>query len=86
MRVFAYERFRASYQALPSFVQRKVDRQLTMLAQNLRYPSLQVKPVKGTRDIWEARVDQHYRLTFERRGDALYLRVVGNHDDVLRNP
>ena len=86
MRIFAYERFRACYQRLPSSIQRKIDKQLTRLTQDQRHPSLQVKRVRGTRDVWEARVDLHYRMTFERIGDALYLRVVGNHDDVLRNP
>ena len=86
MRVFAYERFRRAYQALPQTIQRKVDKQLTLLASNPRYSSLQVKRVQGTRGIWEARVDLHYRMTFEMRGDVVYLRVVGNHDEVLRRP
>lgn len=86
MRVLAYERFRTSYQRLPRAIQRKVDKQLAILAGNLRHPSLQVKPIQGTPGIWEARVDLHYRMTFEVMGEAIYLRVVGNHDDVLRHP
>jgi len=86
MRVLAYNRFRESYQQLPRVIQRKVDRQLRRLAENLRHPSLQVKRIKGTPDLWEARVDLHYRLTFEMIGETIYLRVVGNHDEVLRSP
>ena len=86
MKIFAHERFQRSYQNLPSPVQFKVDRQLKVLVTNLRHPSLQVKRVKGTNTIWEARVDLHYRMTFEMHGDAVYLRVVGNHDDVLKHP
>lgn len=86
MRVLAYERFRESYQRLPRIIQRKVDKQLAFLAENLRHPSLQVKPIQGTPGIWEARVDLHYRMTFEVISDVIYLRVVGHHDDVLRRP
>lgn len=86
MRILAYERFRKSYQRLPHLIQAKVDKQLRWLTENMRHPSLQVKPVKGAKGIWEARVDLHYRMTFEVIGDTIYLRVVGNHDEVLRNP
>ena len=86
MRILAYERFRKSYQHLPGFLRRKVDKQRTLLAENPRHPSLQVKPIKGTTGLWEARVDRQYRMTFEMISDTIYLRVVGNHDEVLRRP
>lgn len=86
MRVLAYERFRTSYQRLPRAVQRKVDKQLAFLTANPRHPSLQVKPIQGVQGLWEARVDLHYRMTFEVIGEVIYLRVVGNHDEVLRRP
>ena len=86
MRILAYKRFHKSYQQLPAHIQQKVDKQLRLLAQNLRHSSLQVKRIQGTRAIWEARVDLHYRMTFEFVGDTVYLRVVGNHDAVLKRP
>lgn len=86
MRIFAYERFRKSYRMLPPPIQRKVDKQLALLRDHPRHPSLQVKRIKGTADLWEARVDLHYRMTFEMVGDAVYLRVVGHHDEVLNQP
>ena len=49
-------------------------------------PSLHTKKIKGKEGIWEARVDIHNRMTFEIISDTIYLRVVGNHDDVLKNP
>lgn len=60
--------------------------QIRLLADNPRHPSLQVKKIRGTSDIWEARVDRQYRMSFEWTGDVILLRVVGNHDDVLKNP
>lgn len=86
MRIFAYERFRKSYQHLPPPAQRKVEKQLKFLAEDWRHPSLQVKRIQGTKDLWEARVDVQYRMSFEIAGNTIYLRVVGNHDEVLRRP
>ncbi len=86
MRVLAYEGFRDFYRKLPSPIQKKVDKQLRLLANNPRHPSLQVKKIQGTPGIWEARVDRRYRLSFEMSSDTIYLRVVGNHDDVLKRP
>jgi len=86
VRILAYETFCTCYRQLPPQIQRKVDRQLRLLADNFRHPSLQTKKIQGTKGIFEARVDLHYRMSFEIEGDALVLRVVGNHDDVLKRP
>ena len=43
-------------------------------------------PVQGNPGVYEARVDQQYRFTFTKEEDVYILRVVGNHDDVLKNP
>ena len=86
MRLFAYERFHKSYRRLPRPTQQKVEKALRLLAEHPRHPSLQVKPIRGTRGIWEARIDLHYRMTFEMIGETIYLRVAGNHDEVLRHP
>ncbi len=86
MRVKAYKSFKKRYQNLPVAIQDKVDRQIEQLSNNFKYPSLHTKKIKGKEDIWEARVDDFYRLTFEIVEDTIFLRVVGNHDDVLKNP
>ena len=86
MKIRAYRRFQKAYTALPGHIQSKVDRQLKTLSEDLRHPSLHTKKIKGTTAIWEARIDFHYRMTFEIIEDVTFLRVVGNHDDVLRKP
>ena len=86
MRVLAYQGFRDFYRKLPASIQKKVEKQLYLLADNPRHPSLQVKKIRGTVGIREARVDRQYRLSFEMMGDTIYLRVVGNHDEVLKHP
>lgn len=86
MNIKAYERFKNSYQDLPEHIKKKVDRQIKILSTNLRHPSLHTKKIRGKTGIWEARIDIFYRLTFEIINDTIFLRVVGNHDEVLKNP
>ena len=79
--------FKKNFAALPKAIQKKVSRMLRFLADDPRHPSLQSKPIRGARGLYEARVDRFYRLTYERLpGDVLRLRVVGRHDEALRGP
>ncbi|GAB4578991.1 MAG: hypothetical protein Fur0022_17280 [Anaerolineales bacterium] len=81
------KRFIKAYSQLPDHIQLKIDKALQLLANDPRHPSLQTKPVQRAIGIYEARVDQSYRLTYERlSGDILQLRVVGKHDETLKNP
>jgi mRNA-degrading endonuclease RelE of RelBE toxin-antitoxin system len=80
------ERFIKAYERLPKHVQAKAKKSLRLLDTDFRHPSLRAKRVQGTDDIFEARVDYKYRLTYQRRGDWLVLRNVGPHDDVLNRP
>ena len=86
MKIQAYQQFQKYYHRLPQHIQRKIDKQIKILSSNLYHPSLQTKKIKGTEGIWEARVEIHYRMTFEIIGDTIFLRAAGNHDEVLKNP
>lgn len=86
-KVKASPRFRKAFKKLPSELQVKVIKALKLLEENPRHPSLQAKPVQGIRSIYEARIDQSYRMTYQRLpDDVLLLRVVGRHDETLKNP
>jgi mRNA-degrading endonuclease RelE of RelBE toxin-antitoxin system len=81
------DRFIELYKNLPKSIRKKINRQIQLLAENPRHPSLQTKPIQGTNGIFEARVDINYRLTYERLpDDTLLLRVVAKHDDALKKP
>lgn len=81
------ETFKKLYSNLPSPIQTKVQKCLRFMAEDPRHPSLRSKPIQGAPGIYEARVDLQYRMTYERLpGDILRLRVVGKHEDALRNP
>jgi len=82
VKVRAFKRFQELYQKLPLEIQKKVDKQIRLLAGNPRHPSLQVKKRKGTKNIWYGRIDRNYRFTFEIEGDTIFLRAVGSHREV----
>jgi len=86
VKIKAYKTFQKAYQKIPAVIQDKVDKQLGILVKDFRHPSLHTKKIKGTDGIWEIRVDDFYRLTVEIVEEDIFLRVVGNHDDVLKKP
>lgn len=80
-------RFQKSFASLPASIQEKVRKQIRLLAENPRHPSLQTKPIQGASGIYEARIDRDYRMTYEgEEGDVLLLRVVDKHEEALKKP
>jgi len=74
------EKFKKDYKNLPQKIQTKTDKQLLMFENNPRHPSLNIHPIEGTKNIFEAYIDIHYRLTFEIHEDHYFFRHVGTHD------
>ena len=56
------------------------------LITDMRYPALRIKKIKGTENIWEARVSRSLRMTFHVETDTIILRNVGQHDETLERP
>lgn len=80
-------RFLKSFARLPKAIQEKIKKQIALLAENPRHPSLRTEPAQGTDGIYEARIDRDYHMTYERQADdSLVLRVVDRHDEALRKP
>jgi mRNA-degrading endonuclease YafQ of YafQ-DinJ toxin-antitoxin module len=86
MKFIETARFKRAYKGLPQEVKIRVKGDLRALAIDTGYPSLHTKKIKGTRDIWEARVSLDYRLTFQLAKDYCILRNVGHHGPTLKNP
>ena len=81
------ESFQVFYLDLPAEIRKKAQKAIRLLAEDPRHPSLRSKLIKGAPGVYEARVDRNYRMTYERLpGDILRLRVVGKHDEALKNP
>jgi len=79
-------RFKRAYKSLPDEAKVRAKETLRKLADNPRHPSLQVKKIKGTNDIWETRVSLDYRITFQMIKEFFILRNIGHHDPTLKNP
>jgi len=79
-------RFLRNYATLPLIVRRKADKAINILDVNFRHPGLRSHPVMSAPGVFEAYVDNKYRMTFERRGDKIILRNIDNHDECLKHP
>ncbi len=86
MRILLTERFRRAYRSLETVDQGRVRKALRLMAEDLKYPGLQVKKIQGTKRIWEARASRSLRITFQIEEGSILLRNVGQHDETLRNP
>jgi mRNA-degrading endonuclease RelE of RelBE toxin-antitoxin system len=80
------EQFEKAYENLTAVERKSVRKALTLLADDPKYPSLRVKKMEGRQNIWEARPSKRLRMTFEMVGENIYMRNVGDHDRVLKNP
>ena len=87
LRLTRTERFKKSVLALDQKTRDKLKKQLKYLVSDPRHPSLQVKKIKGTRSIFEARVNDSFRFTFEYgKNHEIILRVIGPHNSALKIP
>mgnify|MGYP001589364249 CR=1 FL=1 len=85
MRVETYRAFDRQYKALPEAIKNLTLEKVAIYCDDPSHPSLRVKRVRGTRDIWELSVTMNHRVTFEIGEEIMILRRIGTHD-VLRNP
>ena len=80
MRLERTERFQRAFQALPKTIHRRAAKQMALFLGNPRHPSLRIKKMEGCQYIWEGRITQNYRFTFQIRKDACILRRIGTHN------
>ena len=85
MQLFRTERFKKDFKHLPTDIQEKLPTVLERFVANPRHPSLHVKKMEGVHDVWELRVTDHYRVTFQFVQEGVLLRRIGTHN-VLRQP
>lgn len=85
MRLEATQTFAHLYRKLPKDIQERAKKALDILQTSPTHPSLGHRKMAGQSDIYEVRVTQNYRITYQRIGDTAYLRKIGTHN-LLRNP
>jgi len=86
MRIVFTQRFVEAHRRLGSTIRAKADKALALLASNPRHPSLHLKRIRSTPDLWEVRVDRSHRATLHIEGDCYVMRNIGKHDEALGNP
>jgi mRNA-degrading endonuclease RelE of RelBE toxin-antitoxin system len=79
-------RFKRAAKKLPTQDRDRLAKALVLYEANPSHPSLGTKRVQGTKGIWEARVSDAVRFTFEKIDGGILLRNVGAHDPTLRRP
>ena len=85
MRIQMTKPFDGDYNSLPKGMKERANKQFTLLLENPRHPFLRLKKIKGHSTIWEGRITESYRFTFQISGETYLLRRIGTHD-VLRTP
>ena len=76
MKIERSEKFMEQYAAAPANVRAACDKQLALLANNLRHPSLRAKRFL---DTWQARVTRSWRMYFDIVGDTYHLTSIIAH-------
>jgi mRNA-degrading endonuclease RelE of RelBE toxin-antitoxin system len=79
MKVLFSDRFSRSFQNAPDRVQRDFGKQLAHLLRNLQHPSLRAKKYDEKQDIWQARVNDDWRLYFRIERDTYHLVDIISH-------
>ncbi len=81
MKIIRSPRFDRTYRKLHKKVKQQFKQKMKLLvSSNFTHPSLRIKKIKGTKNIWEASIDMSYRFSFEKIEDGIRLRVIGKHD------
>ena len=67
------------YEGLPVKIQQQADKQLDLLSQNLRHPSLKAKKYDESQDLWQGRINKSYRFYFQIAGDTYIIIALIAH-------
>jgi mRNA-degrading endonuclease RelE of RelBE toxin-antitoxin system len=85
MHIEATETFIKLFQSMPADIRDRAKKALELLSIDPSHPSLGHKKMAGQSHLYELRVSQNYRITYQKVGDTAYLRKIGTHD-LLRRP
>jgi mRNA-degrading endonuclease RelE of RelBE toxin-antitoxin system len=70
--------FLPQYDKLPGDIKKKFKKQISLLTENPKHPSLRIHKLEGS-DFWEFYVDDFYRCVFQQEGSIYKLYFVGTH-------
>jgi len=64
MRIILSDPVKRRITKFPVPIQKKIERQLIYLSEDVRHPSLHARKMSGNVNKYEARIDYHYRFTY----------------------
>ena len=70
--------FLPQYDELPKDIKKKFKKQISLLKENPKHPSLKIHKIEGS-EFWEFYVDDFYRCVFQQEGNIYKLYFVGTH-------
>lgn len=73
------------YKKLPPELKDRTKKALELFESDPAHPSLGHKKMSGQKDIYEIRVSDNYRITYQKIQNTAVLRKIGTHD-LLRYP
>lgn len=83
MEIVITSKAKKDYDTLEKRIQKKFDKQLMLLASDLRHPSLRARKLAGLLDVWEGRIDKSYRFLFIIEDNSITILRAGPHDEGL---
>ena len=78
-KITAYQfsnRFKKEYKNLPKEIQKVFNEKLTFFLNQTSHPSLRVKRIQGTKNLWEGSITMKYRFTFAFLENGVQFRQV----------
>ncbi len=85
MKFLRSEKFKKDYKKLSSEIQGRFYEKVELFEKDQRHPSLRLKKLQGTENIWELSINMKFRATFEYISEGILFRRVGDHD-ILESP
>ena len=82
MEVETTKEFLKKYGRLPEQIKKKAKKAVGFIQTNMSHPGLGAKRM-GNSEVWEFRVDLHYRMRGREMEGKMVLEVVGMHDEGL---
>nr|WP_242834319.1 hypothetical protein [Clostridium pasteurianum] len=83
------DKFKIEYKKLPENIKKAFKIQFTKFIDHPYaefHPSLRVKRIQGTTNVFEMTITMGIRMTWQYIEDGILLRNIGKHDKALNNP
>ena len=84
LRITFTDRFQKHYKDLTAVEKKQFKSKLTLFADNPLHPSLRVKRIQGTNDLFEFSVNMDIRVIWFYEGETLVALVDIGHHDILK--